>query len=129
MYEIASMPLPRYSQSDDEDRLQALDDEILKEEEDRERLLSTQKSSVKKLLHRNDDPNNPKPLTKAQMRRQRRKRRRSGRRTEEEDEALMFEMEDGKSLGDEDESDTSSISSTEVFVAKRQTRRWVCRIQ
>ena len=123
------MPLPRYSQSDDEDRLQASDNEILKEEEDRERLLSTPKSSFKRLSQCNDDPNNPKPLTKAQMRRQRRKRRTSRRRTEEEDEALMFEMEDGKSLGDEDHSDTSSISSTEAFVVKPQTKRWVCRIQ
>ena len=122
------MPRPRYSQSDDEDPLQPSDNEVLQEEEDRERLLATRKSSIKNILKPNDDPNKPKPLTQRQMRRQKRKRRRSNKRDGGEDEALMFEMEDGKSLGEEDDSDASSTSSAKVFIARPQTR-WVCRIR
>ncbi|MCJ1327538.1 hypothetical protein MMC10_004208 [Thelotrema lepadinum] len=116
------MPRPRYSQSDDEDPLQPSDNEVLQEEEDRERLLATRKSSIKNILKPNDDPNKPKPLTQRQMRRQKRKRRRSNKRDGGEDEALMFEMEDGKSLGEEDDSDASSTSSAKVFIARPQTR-------
>ena len=99
----------------------------MQEEEDRERLLTTPTSSVNKLFKRNDDPNKPRTVTQKRAKRQRRRRRKSKRRNEDEDEGLMFEMEDGKSLDDQDEDDIS-ISSSEQFIAK-PPKKWVREIR